>query len=294
LLDSQGASAEIDGEMKTIEFRIADVRTDHDFLRTINAPIVAGRDFNYDNASDSAEAFILNEVAVREIGWKTNDEAIGKKFNYGGRKGYITGVVKDFHFEALHQKIAPIVFLISNQRMGSLVVKIAQGKETETMRFLQDKWSYLMPDYPFETYYIDAQFDAQYANEDRLAELVEYFSVLAIIIGMLGLFGLASYTTEQRFKEIGIRKVLGASNNEVLFILTKGFTFLVFIGFLLAIPISYFLMSMWLETFAYHGSVNWTTILVAGSVAILLAWVTVGFQTYKAARANPIDSIQYE
>ena len=294
LLDSQGATAEIDGEMKRVEFRIADVHTDHDFLRTLNAPIIAGRDFSFDNASDSAEAFILNEVAVREIGWKTNNEAIGKKFNYGGRQGYITGVVKDFHFEALHQEIAPVVFMISSGRMGNLIVKMAQDKEEETMLFLQEKWSYLMPDYPFETYYIDAQFDAQYANEDRLAELVNYFSVLAIIIGMLGLFGLASYTTEQRFKEIGIRKVLGASNNEVLFILTRGFTFLVFIGFLLAIPIAYFLMNSWLETFAYHGSVNWTTILLAGAVAILLAWITVGFQTYKAARANPIDSIQYE
>lgn len=294
LLDSQGASAEVGGEMQRVQFRIADVHTDHDFLKTIGATIVAGRNFNPELASDSTEAFVINEATVKAIGWKTNDEAIGKKFNYGMRQGYIVGVVKDFHFESLHQEIAPIVFLVTGGRMGQMVVKIKEGAEEETYAMLQEKWSYLMPDYPFEPYYIDVTFDQQYANEDRLAELVNYFSVLAIIIGMLGLFGLASYTTEQRFKEIGIRKVLGASNNEILLILTKGFTGLVFVGFLLAIPISYFLMTAWLETFAYHASVSWVTILIAGALAIVLSWLTVGFQTIKAARANPIDSIQYE
>jgi putative ABC transport system permease protein len=184
--------------------------------------------------------------------------------------------------------------MITGGRMGSMVVKLKEGAEAETISFLQEKWSYLMTDYPFDTFYIGARFDEQYATEDRLAELINYFSILAIIIGMLGLFGLASYTTEQRFKEIGIRKVLGASNNEILVILTRGFTGLVFIGFLIAIPVSYYLMNAWLETFAYHGVVSWVTIAVAGALAIILAWLTVGFQTYKAARANPIDSIQYE
>ena len=294
LLDSQGGTAEVDGEMERISFRIADVHTDHDFLNTIGATLMAGRNFNLDLASDSTEAFVVNEATVRAIGWKSNDEAIGKKFNYGGRQGYIIGVVKDFHFESLHQDIAPIVFMITNGRMGNMVVKLKDGAEEATYAQLQEKWSYLMPDYPFDPYFIDVRFDEQYAREDRLAELVNYFSALALIIGMLGLFGLASYTTEQRFKEIGIRKVLGASNNEILIVLTKGFTGLVFVGFLLAIPISYFLMTAWLDSFAYHTTVSWTTILMAGLVAIVLSWLTVGFQSVKAARANPIDSIQYE
>jgi putative ABC transport system permease protein len=127
-----------------------------------------------------------------------------------------------------------------------------------------------------------------------LAQLVTYFSGFAVIIGMLGLFGLASFTAEQRFKEIGIRKVLGASITEILMLLTKGFTLLVFIGFIIAAPISYYLMNKWLTTFAYHGTVSWVTIVIAGLLAILLSWLTVGVQTFKAARSNPIDSIQYE
>ena len=152
----------------------------------------------------------------------------------------------------------------------------------------------MRPGYPFTNFFIDARFDEQYANEDRLAQLVTYFSGFAVIIGMLGLFGLASFTAEQRFKEIGIRKVLGASIGEILMLLTKGFSLLVFIGFIIAIPISYWLMNKWLATFAYHGTVSWVTIGLAGLIAIILSWLTVGFQTLKAARSNPIDSIQYE
>jgi len=294
LLDSQGATAEVEEEMKQLSFRIADIHTDHDFFKTIDAPIIAGRDFDRELASDSLEAFILNESSVKAIGWRTNDEAIGKKFNYGNRQGYVIGVVKDFHFESLHQSIAPMVFLITSGRSGNIILRLKEGMIDETMAYLQEQWSFMRPGYPFTTFFIDARFDEQYANEDRLAQLVTYFSGFAVIIGMLGLFGLASFTAEQRFKEIGIRKVMGASIGEILMLLTKGFTLLVFIGFIIAIPISYYLMNKWLATFAYHGSVSWVTIAIAGIVAIILSWLTVGFQTFKAARANPIDSIQYE
>ena len=294
LLDSQGARAEVGDEMKQISFRIADVHTDHDFLKTLNIPVIAGRDFDANIASDSTEAFIINEAAVSAIGWQSNDEAIGKKFNYGGQDGYITGVVKDFHFESLHQDIAPVVFLITKGRNRNLVLKMAPEQIESTMAFLQEQWAYLRPGYPFTSYFLDVRFDEQYANEDRLSQLVSYFSLLAIIIGMLGLFGLASFTAEQRFKEIGIRKVLGASVLEILTLLTKGFTKLVFIGYIIAIPISIYLMNSWLDTFAYHGSISWYTILLAGAVAIIFAWFTVGFQIIKAARSNPIESIQHE
>ena len=294
LLDSQGATAEIGTEMVRLSFRIADVHIDHDYMKTLAIPIIAGRDYNKSLASDSLEAFILNEASIKAIGWKTNDEAIGKKFNYGGRQGYIIGVVKDFHFESLHQDIAPIVFLITSGRNRNMLIKLKDGQEEETLAFLQEQWSFLRPGFPFTSFYLDTEFDNQYANEDRLAQLVTYFSGFAVIIGMLGLFGLASFTAEQRFKEIGIRKVLGASIGEILMLLTKGFTALVFIGFIIAIPISYYLMTKWLDSFAYHGTVSWVTISLAGLAAILLSWITVGFQTLKAARANPIDSIQYE
>ena len=294
LLDSQGAGAEVDGEMKRLSFRIADIHTDHDFLTALDIPVISGRNFDINLASDSTEAFIINEATVAGIGWKSNDEAVGKKFNYGNRQGYIIGGVKDFHFESLHQEIAPMVFLITAGRGGRFVLRMDEDKIDETMAYLQEQWAFLRPGFPFTSYFIDARFDEQYANEERLAKLVTYFSGLAILIAMLGLFGLASFTAEQRFKEIGIRKVLGASVLEILMLLTRGFSVLVLIGFVIAAPLAYYLMTEWLETFAYHGTVSLITVAFAGIAAILLAWITVGLQTLRAARANPIQSIQYE
>ena len=294
LLDSQGGQVEVGGEMKNLDFRLADVHTDFDFLRTMEIPVIAGRDFNRDLASDSTEAFIINESAVQSAGWKTNDEAVGKKISYGDRNGFIIGVVKDFHFESLKQEIAPIIFMITDDRNGSVVLKLEETYKEEILQYLQDQWSYLRPGYPFSYFYVDVRFDDLYREDEKVAELISYFSIIAIVIGVLGLFGLASYTTEQRIKEIGIRKVMGASVTEILLLLSKGFTVLVFIGFLLAIPIAWFGMSNWLETFAYHGNMSIYSFLQAGIFAIIIAWLTVGVHTIKAARSNPINSLRQE
>ena len=294
LLDSQGGNIEVNGDMKNLDFRLADVHTDFDFLKTMEIPIIAGRDFNPELASDSTEAFIINEAAVEAGGWVSNDVAVGKKITYGGRKGYITGVVKDFHFESLKQEIAPIIFMITNGRGGSVVLKLDEEYQEETIKYLQEQWSYLRPGYPFTYYFVDARFNDLYEEDEQVAELVSYFSIIAVIIGVLGLFGLASYTTEQRFKEIGIRKVMGASVPQILILLSKGFTMLVLVGFLMAIPVAWFGMSYWLESFAYHGNISVLSILAAGLLAILIAWFTVSLQTVKAARSNPVDSLRNE
>ena len=245
-------------------------------------------------ASDSSEAFIINEAAVKAAGWKSNDDAVGKRIEYSDRKGYITGVVKDFHFESLKQDIAPIIFMITNGRGGSVVLKLDESRQEETMKYLQEKWSYWRPGFPFTHYFVDARFDDLYQEDEMVSELVSYFSMIAVIIGVLGLFGLASFTAEQRFKEIGIRKVMGASVSQILFLLTKGFTFLVVIGFVLAVPVSWFAMNKWLDSFAYHGTINVLSIVAAGALAIIIAWLTVGAQTWKAARTNPVDSLRNE
>jgi len=294
LLDSQGGNAEVNGEMKVLDFRLADVHTDFDFLKTMEIPVIAGRDFDAKISSDSTEAFIINEAAVRAIGYASNDESIGKKINYSDRKGYITGVVKDFHFESLKQEIAPIIFMITSDRYGSVVLKLDEQYQAEIMDFLKEQWSYLRPGYPFSYYFVDARFNELYDADEKVAELVSYFSIIAIIIGVLGLFGLASYTAEQRFKEIGIRKVMGASVSQILLLLSKGFTFLVVLGFLLAIPVAWWSMNLWLDTFAYHGKISLLSILSAGAIAIAVAWLTVGMQTVKAARTNPVDSLRQE
>lgn len=294
LLDSQGGEVEVNGDMKTLDFRLADIHTDFDFLSTMEIPVIAGRNFDKNLASDSSEAFIINESAVNAVGWVSNDAAIGKKISYGGRKGYITGVVKDFHFESLKQEIAPIIFMITQGRGGAVVLKLDEQKQDETIKYLQEEWSYLRPGYPFSYYFVDARFDELYEEDEKVASLIEYFSVIAVVIGVLGLFGLASYTAEQRIKEIGVRKVMGASVAQILLLLTKGFTFLVLIGFILAIPVAWWGMSQWLDSFAYHGNISVFSILLAGLFAILISWITVGIQTFKAARANPVDSLRCE
>jgi putative ABC transport system permease protein len=294
LLDSQGGNIEVDEEMKPLDFRLADVHTDFDFLKTLRIPVVAGRDFDPNLASDSTEAFIVNEAAVQAIGWRSNDEAIGKKINYSNRRGFIIGVVKDFHFESLKQEIAPIIFMITSGRGGSVVLKINEKEERETIAFLHEQWSYLRPGAPFSYYFLDVRFSELYEDEERVAELVNYFSIVAVIIGILGLYGLASFTAEQRFKEIGIRKVMGATATQILLLLTRGFTYLVIIGFALAAPVAWYLMDMWLETFAYHDNINVTSLFIAGATAIIIAWITVGVQTWKAAMTNPVDTIRNE
>ncbi len=294
LLDSQGTQAEVNGNMENVNFRIADVHVDHDFLNSFEIELAAGRNFDRNRASDSTEAFIINEAAVKVIGWASVDEAIGKEFHYGMRKGYIIGVTEDFHFESLHQSIAPIVFFITNGRANSVIVRVNQGAMDQTVAYLKEQWSYLRPGYPFDHYTISDRFEEQYDAEDRLGAVVQYFSLLAILIAALGLIGLASYMVEQRFKEIGIRKVLGASVGQILILFGKNFTWLVLTAFVIAVPIAYYLMHWWLDTFAYQDSISLWAFVAAGGFALLIAWVTVGSQTFRAATSNPIDSLKDE
>ena len=294
-MDSQGAQAEVDGEIKRINFRIADIHVDHDYLTNFGVDFVAGRNFDHDIASDSSQAFILNEAAVTAIGWESPEVAIDKQFNYGNRQGgRIIGVVKDFHFESLHQPIAPIVFFVTSGRNSSVAIRVKPGMEEEILDYAREEWSFLNPGFPFTFSWVDENFSQQYANEDNFEKMVKYFSILAVVIASLGLFGLASYTAEQRFKEIGIRKVMGASVAQIMTLLTKGFTKLVIIAFFFAIPIAYYFMDLWLQAFAYSGEIQVTAFLYAGILALIIAWITVVSQTLKAALANPVDSIRYD
>ncbi|WP_100629886.1 ABC transporter permease [Algoriphagus formosus] len=294
LLDSQGATAEVGGELTQLNVRIADIHVAHNFLDTYGIPLAAGRDFDYLRASDSTEAFILNEAAIREIGWTSSEEAIGKQFLYGGRRGFVTGVMEDFHFESLHQPIVPIVFLISQDRNNQVSIKFDANQREQVLSYLRGEWAEFRPDYPFEPNFIDEGFNRQYEAEARVKTIFTFFSVLAIVISVLGLLGLVTFATEQRTREIGIRKVMGAETSNILVLLGKDFLKLVGIGFLIAIPLSYFGMSSWLEDFAYRIGISWTTFLWAGLIAGLIAAVTVTSQTIRAAWANPVKSIKNE
>ncbi len=294
LLDSQAGKYEVKGEMRDIDFRLADVDVDHDFLTSFQIDLVAGRNFHINRASDSTEAFILNETAVRTMGWDSPEEAVGKELYYGGRRGYIIGIAQDFHFESLHQPISPVLFKITDGRARSLIVRIDQSASDAVISSLKEQWAYLMPGIPFDYYTISDRYDAQYAKEDKLSQVVQLFSGLALLIAALGLIGMASYVAEQRTKEVGIRKVLGASVSQILLLLSQSFSKLVLLAFVVACPLAYWLMSRWLANFAYYDSLSVWVFLIAGIIALLVAWITVGSQTFRAATRNPVDSLRSE
>ncbi len=294
LLDSQGGTAEIGSEMRQITTRIADIHVDHHFMKTFKIPFAAGRDFDVHLASDSTEAFVLNEAAIPAIGWKSAEEAIGRRFQYGGRSGKIIGVVKDFHFESLHQKIAPIVFLINPGRFNVVSVRVAAGHMIGVLDILKERWQVLRPDFPFIPQFVDEQFNLQYRSEERLGQVFGIFSGLAIAIACLGLLGLASFVAEQRTKEIGVRKVLGASVTNIVLQLTKSFTKLVLVANLIAWPLAYYGMTKWLEGFAYRTTIGFTAFVGAGLLALVIAVLTISYHAVRAAVANPVKALRYE
>ncbi|MEO1053383.1 MAG: ABC transporter permease [Bacteroidota bacterium] len=294
LLDAWTGQAEVNGEMKNIEFRIAGVFVDHDYLNMLDVKFLAGRNFDAQLASDSTEAFILNKVTIDRLGWESPEKAIGQKFNYGARSGYIIGIVDDFHFESLHQPIAPIAFSIISENSRNVMVKVKADQKEHALAHLEEEWNNLRPGFLFDYTMVSDQFDQQYEAEEKLGELVSYFSWLAIFVAILGLFGLSSFSIEQRIKEIGIRKVLGASVSSVLFMFTKRFAILVIIGLVMAVPVSYYGMQTWLSTFPYQAAINPLTFMIGGMVALGLAVATISYETIKAAIANPVDTLRSE
>jgi putative ABC transport system permease protein len=294
LLDSAGARVIRGDESEPINFMIAFLRVDQDYIPTFGMELAAGRNFSREMPTDATNAFILNETAIRQIGWESSSEAIGKGFGYGRLEGQIIGVVKDFHFESIHHTIAPIVLLLSSSSLNQVAVRISPNDIPGTMAFLQSKWQEFRPKYPFTYYFVDERFDQQYRAENKLLQLFGYFAFLAIFIACLGLFGLALYTAEQSIKEIGIRKVLGASVSSVVFLFSKEFSKWVLLANIIGWPVAYFAMKRWLENFAYRTSLSVWIFLLAGALALLIAIITVSYHSVKAAVADPVKALRYE
>jgi len=290
LLDAQGTQAEVNGELSPINIRISDVHVSHTFMKTFGMEFKAGRDFDFEMASDSTQAFILNEAAVRAIGWSSAEEAIEKPLHYGIRRGHVIGVVKDFHFESLHQSISPMIFLIPTDRINEVAIKIDKDHKDETIAYLNQEWLAMHPNLPFNYYAVADKFDKQYEAEEKIGTVFGFFAGLAIIISVLGLFGLSAFATEQRTKEISIRKVMGASMWNIVSLVGLDSLKLVLIGFVIATPIAWIGMSQWLENFAYSISLSWIVFAIAGIGAIIIATLTVCSQAIKAALINPVDA----
>ncbi len=294
LLDSAQARLIGGGQVQSIDFRIANLLVDHDYIPTYGIPMAAGRNFSREMGTDATQAFVINEAAVRRIGWSRPEEAVGQPFEYGRRRGQIIGVVKDFHFESLHEEISPIVMYISGSDLQRISVRIAPGNIPRTMEFLRRVWAEMRPNRPFSYVFVDESFDRLYRSEDDLERIFRTFAWLSVGIGCLGLFGLAAYSAERRTKEIGIRKVLGASTAGLAFLLSKEFTRWVLLANLAAWPVAYYAMSRWLRQFAYRADIGLGSFVLAGTLALAVAFLTVGYQAIKTALADPVRSLRYE
>ncbi|MCI0750373.1 MAG: ABC transporter permease [Flammeovirgaceae bacterium] len=293
LLDSQGTAQVQKGDsMEAANVVIKNIRSDHEFFDTYAIPFASGRNFSKEIKSDDSLGFVLNEAAVNMLGL-TNEEILTRDFQYGGVKGRVIGVVSDFHFESLHEEITPMVFQPS-QFYNRLSVKIAGSDMQQGIAQLEKVWKQFIPHRPFEYDFLSEQYRQLYEAEQKQGQLFTIFSGLAIIIACLGLFGLATFNTLQRVKEIGIRKVLGASVTHILALLSKEIIMLVVIANIIAWPIAWYFMNEWLDGFAYRINLNAGIFVVATLIALLIALITISSQTIKAATSNPANTLRYE
>ena len=293
LNDAGRASVFINNEFKNIEFRLPYIEVDLDYIPTFEIKIIAGRNFSQQFQTDLSESFILNETAVKKMGFKSAYEAINTPLRYNNRNGKIIGVVKDFHFEAVNRKISPIIMLQSPS-YNIIAARISGKNIQSTLAFLQTKWAEFNPNYSFHCSSVDNMFERQYSSEMKIRELFAYSSLLAILIACLGLFGLAAHLIQQRTKEIGIRKVLGASVPTILYMLSKDFAKWVILSNIIAWPIAWYIINIWLQNYAYRIDISWWVFVLSGVIALIIALLTVSFQAIKAAIANPVKTLRYE
>ncbi len=280
------------GDMQTTSLDIYFV--DFDYINQYKIKVIAGRAFSKDFGTDTTQAMVINESAVKLLGYSSPDQAIGKKFDQWGRKGKIIGVVKDFHYVALQSPIKPLSMRIEPDGYQVLSIKVATNNLPATIKSIQSKWNQIIPNRPFDYTFLDESFDKQYRGEDRFGNLFFNFAILAIFISCLGLLGLASYSTIQRTKEIGVRKVLGATVSNIVNLLSIDFLKLVLLSFVIASPVAWLFMHKWLGDFAYRTDLSWWMFVIAGIAAVIIAFGTISFQAIKAAIANPVKSLRTE
>jgi len=294
LLDDQGISVFEGAKSQPVKADVKYVNADYGFIPTFGMKMAAGRNFSREFGTDSNN-YVINVASVKALGWKTPENAIGKDLAYGGVRGKVIGVVNDFHFESLHQSIIPLLFRMpAHDNYGRLSIKITGNNINSSINTIQEAWLKLQPENPFEYTFLDERFQKLYNSEQQQGSLFTIFSFIAIFIACLGLFGLSAFTITQRVKEIGVRKVLGASIPQIVTELSKDFLKLVLIASVIALPIAWYAMSKWLLDFAFRISIQWWVFLMAGVIAVVIAFVTISFQSIKAAMANPVKSLRSE
>ncbi|QQD14481.1 ABC transporter permease [Sphingobacterium sp. UDSM-2020] len=265
---------------------------DIDFIPNMGIEMVAGRAYSRDFPADTAHSMIINEAAAKLWGYNNPQDIIGKRFTQWGQEGQVIGVVKDFNYMSLHNKVEPLALRLSPWSSKFITIKLQQANQPETIARIEKIWTSLAPQIPFNYTFLDQSFKRQYEADYRFQRIFTTFSGFAIFIACLGLLGLVTYTAQQRTKEIGIRKVLGSSVFGIMQLLSLDFIKLVIIAICIAIPVAYWAMGKWLNNFAYHIDMQWWMFGIAGVSALFIALTTVGYQALKAAKANPVDSLR--
>jgi ABC-type antimicrobial peptide transport system permease subunit len=262
------------------------------YLDTLKMEVIEGRGFSEEISSDRNGAALLNEEAVKEMGF---ENPVGEMITiYGTIKLRVIGVLRNFHFQPVHKKIEPMIIATGPVTKGYTMIKLSGDRIPETIGFIKKVWQTIYPQILFDYHFLEEDYDRLYRTEERIGTLLNYFAALTVFVACLGLFGLASFATKQRTKEIGIRKVLGASVSNIILLLSKDFLKLVVIANILAWPLAYYFINSWLQNFAYRTSINWLFFILSGILSLLIALFTVSIQSAKAATANPIESLRYE
>jgi putative ABC transport system permease protein len=294
LLDANGSQINKGDSLAPTKADIKFVRADEDFIPAYQIKVLAGRNFSKDYSTDTS-SFLINEAAVKVLGLKSNQDAVGKQFMYGGRNGKLIGVFQDFNFESLHQRVLPIVLLTSTtpNGYGRISIKVSGNMQT-TLAHIEATWKRFLPETPFDYTFLDERFADLYKSEQQQQSIFTIFSCIAIFIACLGLFGLSAFTITQRVKEIGIRKVLGASTGSIVKLISQEFLLLVIIASLIAFPVAWYAMHNWLQDFAYRINITWWVFIFSGIIALFIAFATISVQAIKAALSNPVKSLRSE
>jgi len=268
---------------------------DKEFVDTYGLKLLAGRNIRQSRSKDGPLELLVSERSIQEAGYSSAHEAVGKSFTLEGDPGTIIGVVNDINIYSLHQPQLPVNYVVTPiNRHNYLSVRVHPQNLSETIGHIRKTWKEMIPNYPLDYFFLDASFEKMHAADQKMSQIFSAFSALAVFVACLGLFGLAAYTAQQKTKEIGVRKILGASASNIYFLLSREFLKWVVLANIIAWPLAYYAMHQWLQNFAYRINPSVWTFVFSGLIALGIALLTVSFQAIKAAAANPVDSLRYE